>query len=94
MADISWGVFLHLCLTHLKARTTAIIFGLLPLAFAQLVYTTLSTPLASAAVYNQQYPMSQIAQRLNAPVAVNDLGLVALNSDNTCWTSSLATLKR
>ncbi|PHN32682.1 hypothetical protein [Pseudomonas sp. ICMP 561] len=83
--EIYWltflGVFfLHLCLTHLKARTTAIIFGLLPLAFAQLVYTTLSTPLASAAVYNQQYPMSQIAQRLNAPVAVNDLGLVALNS--------------
>ena len=83
--EIYWltflGVFfLHTCVTHLKARTTAIIFGLLPLAFAQLVYTTLSTPLASAAVYNQQYPMSQIAQRLNAPVAVNDLGLVALNS--------------
>jgi hypothetical protein len=83
--EIYWltflGVFfMHLCVIHLKARTTALIFGLLPLAFAQLVYTTLSTPLASAAVYNQQYPMSQIAQRLNAPVAVNDLGLVALNS--------------
>lgn len=83
--EIYWltflGVFfMHLCVAHLKARTTAVIFGLLPLAFAQLVYTTLSTPLASAAVYNQQYPMSQIAQRLNAPVAVNDLGLVALNS--------------
>jgi hypothetical protein len=83
--EIYWltflGVFfMHLCVTHLNARTTAVIFGLLPLAFAQLVYTTLSTPLASAAVYNQQYPMSQVAQRLNAPVAVNDLGLVALNS--------------
>lgn len=83
--EIYWltflGVFfMHLCVTRLRARTTAVIFGLLPLAFAQLVYTTLSTPLASAAVYNQQYPMSQIAQRLNAPVAVNDLGLVALNS--------------
>lgn len=83
--EIYWltflGVFfLHMCITHFRGRTTAIIFGLLPLAFAQLVYTTLSTPLASAAVYNQQYPMSQIAQRLNAPVAVNDLGLVALNS--------------
>lgn len=83
--EIYWltflGVFfIHLCLTQFRARTTAIIFGLLPLAFAQLVYTTLSTPLAAAAVYNQQYPMSQIAQRLNAPVAVNDLGLVALNS--------------
>lgn len=83
--EIYWltflGVFfLHLCITRLMARSTAIIFALLPLAFAQLVYTTLSTPLASAAVYNQQYPMSQIAQRLNAPVAVNDLGLVALNS--------------
>lgn len=83
--EIYWltflGVFfMHVCVTRLKARTTAVIFGLLPLAFAQLVYTTLATPLASAAVYNQQYPMSQIAQRLNAPVAVNDLGLVALNS--------------
>lgn len=83
--EIYWltflGVFfMHLCVTHLRGRTVAVIFGLLPLAFAQLVYTTLSTPLASAAVYNQQYPMSQIAQRLNAPVAVNDLGLVALNS--------------
>jgi hypothetical protein len=72
--------FIHACRSHLTERTVAIIFGLLPLAFAQLVYTTLATPLASAAVYNQQYPMSQIAQRLNAPVAVNDLGLVALNS--------------
>ncbi|HEX8593575.1 MAG TPA: hypothetical protein VF682_09885 [Pseudomonas sp.] len=83
--EIYWltflGVFfLYACLRHLKERTVAIIFGLLPLAFAQLVYTTMATPLASAAVYNQQYPMSQIAQRLNAPVAVNDLGLVALNS--------------
>jgi hypothetical protein len=83
--EIYWltflGVFfMHMCVTHLNTRTAALIFGLLPLAFAQLVYTTLSTPLASAAVYNQQYPMSQIAQRLNAPVAVNDLGLVALNS--------------
>lgn len=83
--EIYWltflGVFfIYACLRHLKERTVAIIFGLLPLAFAQLVYTTLATPLASAAIYNQQYPMSQIAQRLNAPVAVNDLGLVALNS--------------
>lgn len=83
--EIYWltflGVFfMYLCITHLRARTAALIFGLLPLAFAQLVYTTVSTPLAAAAIYNQQYPMSQIAQRLNAPVAVNDLGLVALNS--------------
>jgi len=83
--EIYWltflGVFfMYLCVTHLRERTAALIFGLLPLAFAQLVYTTLSTPLAAAAIYNQQYPMSQIAQRLNAPVAVNDLGLVALNS--------------
>lgn len=83
--EIYWltflGVFfLHACVNHLRSRVVAVIFGLLPLAFAQLVYTTFSTPLAAAAVYNQQYPMSQIAQRLNAPVAVNDLGLVALNS--------------
>ena len=83
--EIYWlsflGVFfLHLALRHLPMRSVALIFGLLPVAFVQLLYTTLATPLASAAIYNQQYPMAQIAQRLDAPVAVNDLGLVALTS--------------
>lgn len=83
--EIYWlsflGVFfLCLALRHLPLPKVALIFGLLPIAFAQLVYTTLATPLASAAIYNQQYPMAQIARRLDAPIAVNDLGLVALNS--------------
>jgi hypothetical protein len=83
--EIYWlsfiGVFfLCLALRHLPLPRVALIFGLLPVAFAQLVYTTFATPLASAAIYNQQYPMAQIARRLDAPVAVNDLGLVALNS--------------
>jgi hypothetical protein len=83
--EIYWlsflGVFfLHVGLRHLSVRGVALIFGLLPVAFAQLVYTTLATPLAAAAIYNQQYPMAQVAHRLDAPVAVNDLGLVALNN--------------
>lgn len=83
--EIYWlsflGVFfLHWALTSLKPGSVALIFGLLPLAFAPLVYTTLSTPLAARAIHNQQYAMAMIASELDQPVAVNDLGLVALNS--------------
>lgn len=72
--------FIHWALTHLSERAVAVIFGLLPLAFAPLVYTTLSSPLAARAIHNQQYAMEMIARNLNEPVAVNDLGLVALGS--------------
>lgn len=83
--EIYWlnflGVFfLYWATTHLRERSAAVIFGLLPLAFAPLVYTTLSTPLAARAIHNQQYPMAMVAKALDAPVAVNDLGLVALNT--------------
>lgn len=85
--EIYWlsfvGVFfLYWAITQLRERAIAVIFGLLPLAFAPLVYTTLSTPLAARAIHNQQYPMAMIAKALDAPVAVNDLGLVALNSNH------------
>ena len=72
--------FFHWALSNLSGRSAAVVFGLLPLAFAPLVYTTLSTPLAARAIHNQQYAMAMIARDLDEPVAVNDLGLVALNS--------------
>ena len=50
-------------------------------AFPILVETTNLTAKASSNIYNQQFRMSQIVQKLDAPVAVNDLGLVALNSN-------------
>ncbi|TDV64309.1 hypothetical protein [Pseudomonas sp. LP_7_YM] len=83
--EIYWlsflGVFfLHWALTSLKPGSVALIFGLLPLAFAPLVYATFSTPLAARAIHNQQYALAMIASELDQPVAVNDLGLVALNS--------------
>lgn len=68
--EIYWlsflGVFfLHWALTSLKPGSVALIFGLLPLAFAPLVYTTLSTPLAARAIHNQQYAMAMIASELD-----------------------------
>lgn len=70
--EIYWlnflGVFfLYWATTHLRERSAAVIFGLLPLAFAPLVYTTLSTPLAARAIHNQQYPMAMVAKALDAP---------------------------
>ncbi|MDI1302841.1 MAG: hypothetical protein PSX71_13125 [bacterium] len=84
--EIYWLTFIGLffmfnCIEHMSPRNTAIIFGLLPLAYANLVYPTITTPMASANIYNQQYRMSMIARKLDEPVAVNDLGLVALNTD-------------
>jgi hypothetical protein len=76
------GVFvLHACVTRLRVRYITALFAMLPVAFATLVNSTLSVPLASAAIYNQQYSMSMITRELHEPVAVNDLGLVALNSN-------------
>ncbi len=74
--------FLHWALSNLRERSVAVIFGLLPLAFAPLVYSTLSTPMAARAIHNQQYAMAMIAKNLDEAVAVNDLGLVALNSNH------------
>jgi hypothetical protein len=41
---------------------------------------TLQTPLAASNVFHQQVQMAHIARQMGEPVAVNDLGLVALRS--------------
>ncbi|MBX9407725.1 hypothetical protein K5E40_18785 [Pseudomonas baetica] len=73
--------FLAACSRHLSDRCMVMVFSCLPLAFTGLFYVTLSTPWASANINNQQYVMSKIASRLNEPLAVNDLGLVSLATD-------------
>jgi len=50
-------------------------------AFPSLSSSTNQTAKASSNIYNQQFRMSEITKTLNAPIAVNDLGLVALRSD-------------
>lgn len=70
----------------------------LPLTFANLVKTTLTTHMASSNIHNQQVQMAEIARLLNEKVAVNDLGLVALRSNNyvldLAGLGSLEVLKR
>lgn len=58
------------------------LFCLTPLMFLNLIYCTLTTPLASSNIYNQQYLVSQFVKKINKPVAVNDLGLISYFSDN------------
>lgn len=67
-------------LIDIKAKLLPTVF-LLPLAFASLVNPTFATPLAAANIFNQQGQMARLAQLLGEPVAVNDLGLMALRSD-------------
>lgn len=45
-----------------------------------LVWCTVTTPKAAQNIFEQQWQMAEIARRLDAPVAVNDLGLVSLRS--------------
>jgi hypothetical protein len=52
----------------------------LPFVFQSLTMATLYTPQAAENIYSQQAQMARIAAMLGAPVAVNDLGLVALRS--------------
>lgn len=52
----------------------------LPLIFNGLLYSTVYTPLAASNIANQQRKMAVIVRDLGASVAVNDLGLVALES--------------
>ena len=52
----------------------------LPLVFFSCVQATTRTPLATSNIYHQQAQMAKIATLLAEPVAVNDLGLVALRS--------------
>lgn len=76
------GVFvMYACVTRMRERYMTALFALLPVAFAIPVYTTLRVPLSSAAIYNQQYSSGEIVRQLGEPVAVNDLGLVALNGN-------------
>jgi hypothetical protein len=48
--------------------------------FFSLSESTRQTPLAASNTYNQQAQMAKLAKILAEPVAVNDLGLVALRS--------------
>ncbi len=57
----------------------AILF--LPFMFVSLVAATIKSPLASSNIYNQQVQMAKISKILAEPIAVNDLGLVALRSN-------------
>jgi hypothetical protein len=54
--------------------------AMLPLVFYPLTFDTLLVPAAAANVYNQQATLAAVARAIDAPVAVNDLGLVALRS--------------
>jgi hypothetical protein len=54
--------------------------AVLPFLFIELAWDTISVPLASSNIANQQGRMSDIARALGAPVAVNDIGLISLRS--------------
>lgn len=56
-------------------------FALMPFIFALQVYCTLTVPIASSNIYNQQYLLSQFVKKFDKPVAVNDLGLISYFSD-------------
>lgn len=55
---------------------------LLPAVFIRLVTPTLQTPVAASNIYFQQGQMAEIVKRLDAPIAVNDLGMVSMTSPN------------
>ncbi|MFI3189886.1 hypothetical protein BCS42_00295 [Crenothrix sp. D3] len=61
-------------------KNTLYIICFLPFMFVSLVAPIFLTPLAASNIYHQQAQTAQIALMLNEPVAVNDLGLVALRS--------------
>ncbi|WP_118178956.1 hypothetical protein [Paraburkholderia phosphatilytica] len=82
-----YEVFYLLFVVAMSARLALRVGGkllpamlLLPLALSMLVKPTLQTPFAAANVASQQAQTARLARMLNAPVAVNDLGLVALRS--------------
>ena len=62
-------------------RGHIIAFSLMPFLFVSLIFSTLTVPLASSNIYNQQYLLSQFVKKFNRPVAVNDLGLISYFSD-------------
>ncbi len=77
--------FLSIVRENFEPTKRAVIFGssLLPIVFGSLAISTLLTPMASSNIYNQQYLISQFVKGLNEPVAVNDLGLISLYSNET-----------
>jgi hypothetical protein len=54
--------------------------ALLPFVFSELTYDTISVPLASSNIANQQARVAAIARAVGEPVAVDDLGLISLRS--------------
>ncbi len=52
----------------------------LPFFFTELAWDTISVPLASSNIANQQGRMADIARALGEPVAANDIGLISLRS--------------
>jgi hypothetical protein len=54
----------------------------LPFVFHTMAVSTFYTPQEAENIYSQQAQMARIANMLGAPVAVNDLGLMALRSGN------------
>lgn len=55
---------------------------MMPLVFWSLIFCTVKTPLAASYIYSMQAQTANITQLLGEPVAVNDLGLVALRSQH------------
>lgn len=79
---IAFVVVIGFCFIVDRKPTGWLIVFILPFLFWHLIKPTLTTPLASANIYNQQAQMAQIAKILNEKIAVNDLGLVALRTNN------------
>lgn len=64
----------------LNQITKALLLGIIFIMASPLWVCTQLTPGAMKNIWEQQWQMSLIARELNAPIAVNDLGLVALHS--------------
>ncbi|NOT84588.1 MAG: hypothetical protein HOP02_07375 [Methylococcaceae bacterium] len=82
-----WLLFIFIfCYQNLKNKIdesamSLITLLIIPFAFASMVFCTLKTPLAASNIYNQQVQTAKIAQMLAEPIAVQDLGVVALRSN-------------
>lgn len=68
---------------YFKEKSNAlIVIGLTMLStLSHMAATSSLTVAASDNIYNQQQQMAEIARKLDAPVAVNDLGLVSLRTE-------------
>ena len=79
-----WRRLLQRLLAGMKWQRNAMaVLGIAVLMGCGYVWVLLSSPFAAHALYGQQYQMRRFAQEyLHAPVAVNDLGLVAYRNPN------------